>query len=73
MISLYVFYSIALKNLLETVLAVGNFLNGGTETGQADGFNLDILNRLKEIQDWVTLYVEALYYRTKILKKIVPR
>ncbi|KAL4234127.1 Fmn2p [Mactra antiquata] len=43
--------STSLKNLLETLLAVGNYLNGATEMGQADGYGLDVLNKLKEIQD----------------------
>ncbi|KAH9509487.1 hypothetical protein Btru_046011 [Bulinus truncatus] len=43
--------SLSLKHVLETVLAVGNYMNAGTERGQADGFNIDVLNTLKEIQD----------------------
>ncbi|XP_060081514.1 uncharacterized protein LOC132560841, partial [Ylistrum balloti] len=43
--------SSALKNLLQSLLAVGNYLNGGTENGQADGFGLEVMNRLKEVQD----------------------
>lgn len=43
--------SISLKNLLETLLSVGNYLNGGTDMGQADGYHLDVLNRLKETLD----------------------
>ncbi|XP_076111914.1 uncharacterized protein LOC143080114 isoform X2 [Mytilus galloprovincialis] len=43
--------SLALKNLMETLLAVGNYVNGGTEEGQADGFTIETMNKLKEIQD----------------------
>ncbi|KAK3578979.1 hypothetical protein CHS0354_034773 [Potamilus streckersoni] len=43
--------STPLKHLLETLLTIGNYLNGGTERGQADGFGLDILNKIKDIQD----------------------
>ncbi|XP_046342354.2 uncharacterized protein LOC124123129 isoform X2 [Haliotis rufescens] len=44
--------SVALKNLLETLLAIGNYLNGGSaERGQADGFTLDILTKLKDSTD----------------------
>ncbi|XP_060567218.1 formin-J-like isoform X3 [Ruditapes philippinarum] len=43
--------STSLKNLLETLLAVGNYLNGATEMGQADGFGIEVLNKMKEIQD----------------------
>ena len=42
-----------LKNLMETLLAVGNYMNGGTEEGQADGFTIGTMNKLKEIQDQV--------------------
>ncbi|XP_021347830.1 uncharacterized protein LOC110446827 isoform X2 [Mizuhopecten yessoensis] len=43
--------SSALKNLLQSLLAVGNYLNGSSENGQADGFGLEVMNRLKEVQD----------------------
>ncbi|XP_041375827.1 formin-J-like isoform X2 [Gigantopelta aegis] len=43
--------STALKNLLGTLLAVGNYLNGGSERGQADGFHIGIVNKLREIND----------------------
>ncbi|GFS11505.1 formin-2 [Elysia marginata] len=43
--------NLSLKNVLETVLAVGNHMNAGTDRGQADGFGMDILNTLKGIQD----------------------
>jgi hypothetical protein len=33
------------------VLTIGNILNGGTQKGQADGFNLDILSKLNSIKD----------------------
>ena len=47
--------SLPLKNVLETILALGNYLNGGSERGQADGFGLDILNKLKDFVDRVSL------------------
>ncbi|XP_052230924.1 uncharacterized protein LOC127844592 isoform X1 [Dreissena polymorpha] len=43
--------STPLKNLLETLLSVGNYMNGATEMGQADGFNLDVINKLKDLRD----------------------
>ncbi|XP_064610988.1 uncharacterized protein LOC135475149 isoform X2 [Liolophura sinensis] len=43
--------SVFLKNLLETLLAVGNHMNGGTASGQADGYHLEVLATLKEIED----------------------
>ncbi|KAF0983976.1 hypothetical protein FDP41_007891 [Naegleria fowleri] len=39
------------KVLLGIVLAVGNYLNGGTKKGQADGFGLDVLPKLDETKD----------------------
>lgn len=31
------------RNLMQTLLSLGNYLNGGTKRGQADGFHLDYL------------------------------
>lgn len=56
-----VVFSTSLKNLLETLLAVGNYLNGATEMGQADGYGLDVLNKLKEIQDRVCYFLFSKY------------
>jgi len=40
-----------LKNLLAIILAVGNYLNGGNgQRGQADGFAVDILPKLKDLK-----------------------
>jgi hypothetical protein len=55
-----------LKKLLAIILAVGNYLNGGSNRGQADGFQLDILKKLKDIKSnnpKVTLlyYIMQLY------------
>ena len=33
------------------ILAVGNFLNGGTNRGQADGFDIESLAKLEGIKD----------------------
>ncbi|XP_041468884.1 uncharacterized protein LOC121418805 [Lytechinus variegatus] len=39
------------KQFLALVLAVGNFMNGGNRTrGQADGFGLEILPKLKDVK-----------------------
>ena len=41
----------ALRKLLAVVLAAGNYLNGGNkQRGQADGFALDILPKLKDLK-----------------------
>jgi hypothetical protein len=36
-----------LKKVLEVILALGNYMNGGTKSGQAYGFKLATLNKLK--------------------------
>ena len=40
-----------LPDLLGLILAVGNYLNGGTNRGQADGFDLESLAKLEGIKD----------------------
>lgn len=35
------------KKVLEVVLALGNYLNGGSFRGAAYGFKLDVLNKLR--------------------------
>jgi hypothetical protein len=37
--------------MFSIILAIGNVLNAGTQKGQADGFNLDILTKLNGIKD----------------------
>ena len=39
-----------LDAVLGVVLTVGNYLNGGTKRGRADGFNLDFLPKLKDVK-----------------------
>lgn len=41
----------SLPALLGLVLAVGNYLNGGSERGQADGFDLETLGKLNAVKD----------------------
>jgi hypothetical protein len=36
--------------ILAHVLAVGNYLNGGTMNGQADGFRIELLPRLSGVK-----------------------
>lgn len=40
-----------LKLILSYILSLGNILNGGTNRGQADGFNLDFLKKLPGTKD----------------------
>merc|ERR1712060_394447 len=37
--------------MLGLVLAVGNYLNGGTNRGQADAFDVETLGKLESIKD----------------------
>ncbi|XP_058122644.1 formin-2 [Anopheles ziemanni] len=40
-----------LKHLFSIILTLGNFMNGGNRTrGQADGFGLEILSKLKDVK-----------------------
>jgi hypothetical protein len=39
------------KLILSIILGLGNILNGGSARGQADGFSLDLLNKLPGIKD----------------------
>lgn len=40
-----------LKDLFSIILTLGNFMNGGNRVrGQADGFGLDVLNKLKDVK-----------------------
>lgn len=44
-----------MKQVLGLVLAFGNFMNGGNRSrGQADGFTLDILPKLKDVKSSVS-------------------
>uniref|UniRef100_I3JMN2 Formin 2b n=1 Tax=Oreochromis niloticus TaxID=8128 RepID=I3JMN2_ORENI len=44
-----------MKKILGLILAFGNFMNGGNRTrGQADGFSLDILPKLKDVKSSVS-------------------
>ena len=40
-----------IKTIFSYILTVGNIMNGGSNQGQADGFNLDILPKLSSIKD----------------------
>ncbi|XP_038159134.1 formin-2-like isoform X2 [Cyprinodon tularosa] len=59
----------SVKKILGLVLAFGNFMNGGNRTrGQADGFTLDILPKLKDVKSndgakSLLSYIVAYYLR----------
>ena len=44
-------HSSAFRTLLALVLTAGNYMNGGSARGQADGFELSILHRLASLRD----------------------
>ena len=46
------FFSISseISTLLSLVLAYGNYMNGNTQRGQADGFQLDVLLKLRDVK-----------------------
>lgn len=47
--------------ILGLVLAFGNYMNGGNKTrGQADGFGLDILPKLKDVKSSVSVLYERM-------------
>uniref|UniRef100_A0AAX7VQR7 FH2 domain-containing protein n=1 Tax=Astatotilapia calliptera TaxID=8154 RepID=A0AAX7VQR7_ASTCA len=58
-----------MKKILGLILAFGNFMNGGNRTrGQADGFSLDILPKLKDVKSSdgmksLLSYIVAYYLR----------
>lgn len=44
----------SVKEVIGLVLAFGNYMNGGNRTrGQADGFGLEILPKLKDVKSRV--------------------
>eukprot|EP01137_Pigoraptor_chileana_P027305 Opistho-2@9725 len=42
--------NMAIKRICGYVLAFGNYMNGGTTRGQADGFNVEILSKLRDVK-----------------------
>lgn len=48
----------SVKEILGLILAFGNYMNGGNRTrGQADGFGLEILPKLKDVKSRVSTNV----------------
>jgi len=43
--------SVAFKKILGIILSIGNYLNGGTNKGQADGFNMETSAKISSIKD----------------------
>lgn len=49
----YVHCSDPLRTVMELVLSFGNYMNGGTQRGQADGYDLGILAKLRDVKSMV--------------------
>lgn len=60
----------SLRDVIGLVLAFGNYMNGGNRTrGQADGFGLEILPKLKDVKSRVThLLLNFTYWRSKLIQ-----
>lgn len=67
-------HSEALPALLGLFLAAGNHLNGGTSRGQADGFDLDTLDKMQGVKDadgWdLRHFVFGIFFRTMREKSV---
>ena len=51
-----------LKTVMEMILSFGNYMNGGTQRGQADGYDLGILAKLRDVKSMVrtiTVYTSS--------------
>lgn len=61
--------SLELQDLLALVLAMGNYMNGGSATrGQADGFELDVLCKLRDVKSRDTSITLLHYIVTKYIQ-----
>ena len=49
-----IYFSDDLSFVLSIILTLGNFMNGGTNRGQADGFQLSVLNKIKDVKTQVS-------------------
>ena len=52
-VALSVYCSEPLKTVMEMILSFGNYMNGGTQRGQADGYDLGILAKLRDVKSMV--------------------
>lgn len=56
----------SVKDILGLILAFGNYMNGGNRTrGQADGFGLEILPKLKDVKSRVSanVYLKVIFLK----------
>ncbi|CAH0555466.1 unnamed protein product [Brassicogethes aeneus] len=68
----YLTTSPELKEVLAIILTLGNYMNGGNMTrGQADGFGLEILPKIKDVKSSKDSKVTLLHYVVRLyLKKL---
>ncbi len=57
-----------LKNILEIILAIGNYLNGSTPRGQAYGFKLEALKKLRDTKS-ADNQTTLLHYIVQLVEK----
>ena len=50
----HVIFSSEIHRLLEIILAFGNYMNGGTQRGQADAYDLEVISKLKDVKSIVS-------------------
>ncbi|RWS31951.1 protein cappuccino-like protein [Leptotrombidium deliense] len=56
-----------IKDLFAIILALGNYMNGGNrDRGQADGFGLEILPKLKDVKSSIEASMTLLHYVVKV-------
>ncbi|XP_028934783.1 disheveled-associated activator of morphogenesis 1 isoform X1 [Ornithorhynchus anatinus] len=67
-----VFKSRALRQLLEVVLAIGNYMNKG-QRGNAFGFKISSLNKIADTKSSIDKNITLLHYLITIVEKKYPR
>lgn len=62
-----------LKNVLALILTYGNYMNGGNmQRGQADGFTLDILPKLRDVKSKDNAYTFLHFIVSTYIKVSIP-
>ncbi|ESO02023.1 hypothetical protein HELRODRAFT_65173, partial [Helobdella robusta] len=61
-----------IQKIMAMILAFGNYMNGGTIRGQADGFALDILSKLKDVKNKDNTFSLLEYLVTTYLRSKLP-
>ena len=59
---------------MEMILSFGNYMNGGTQRGQADGYDLGILAKLRDVKSMVrtvTVYTSGRTLEWSYIRVIV--